>query len=168
MNSKAFIQALRKVIREEVQLAVRTELGKIGEMITENRTAKPAAAKYTESYRPTKPQPTVTKRPAVKQFSSNALLNEILNDTEMLSSNDYVEDLNENINYNDYSEWPTMKGGMDRTMAAVPPALFDVNGNRVDTVQLAQTEAGAAVVNALTKDYSAILKAAKAKSKIGR
>lgn len=167
MNSKDFIQALRKVIREEVQLAVRTELGKIGQMITENRAAGPAVTKYTESYRPTKTKPTVTK-PAAKQFSSNPLLNEILNDTDMLSSNDYMEDINEKINYNDYSEWPTMQVVMDRKTAAVPPILTDVDGNRFDTTKLAQTDAGAAVINALTKDYSAILKAAQAKSKIGR
>ena len=36
MNSKDFIQTLRKVIREEVQLAVRTELNKISPVINEN------------------------------------------------------------------------------------------------------------------------------------
>ena len=37
MNSKDFIQALRKVIREEVQNAVRTELSKITPLTEERR-----------------------------------------------------------------------------------------------------------------------------------
>ena len=42
---------------------------------------------------------------------------------------------------------------------AAAPVMTDLEGRRVDMNQLAQTEEGAAVVNALTKDYSALMKA---------
>jgi hypothetical protein len=44
-------------------------------------------------------------------------------------------------------------------MSAKPSVVTDINGQRIDMKQLAETEAGAAVVNALTKDYSALMKA---------
>ena len=164
MNSKDFIQVLRKVIREEVQVAVRTELNKIGETIVERKMPAPVKqqTRYVDTYKP------VSKKP-MKQFSNNPLLNEILNDTSMIEPDYTMESLNESIDYRDYSDWPTMERTIAPSMpATVPPVLTDINGNRVNTTQLAQTEAGAAVVNALTKDYSAVLKAAQAKSKIGR
>jgi hypothetical protein len=46
-----------------------------------------------------------------------------------------------------------------RMAPTAPSILTDVDGRRIDTNQLASTEAGAAVVNALTKDYSALMKA---------
>lgn len=162
MNSKDFIQALRKVIREEVQVAVRTELSKIGETIVERKAPVQQQSRYVDTYKP-------AVKKSAKQFSSNPLLNEILNETSTIEPDYSMESLNESINYHDYSEWPTMNRGMSPSMQApVPAVLTDINGNRVDTSQLAQTEAGAAVVSALTKDYSAILKAAQSKSKIGR
>jgi hypothetical protein len=64
--------------------------------------------------------------------------------------------MEEETNYNDFSEWPTMNSRP--TSKSVMP-VTDINGNRVDVNQLAQTEQGAAVVSALTKDYSALMKA---------
>lgn len=150
MNSKDFIQVLRKVIREEVQVAVRGELDKFSSVITESKT-KPVAqpVKYTEQYKP-KPQP------QKKQFTSNPTLNDLLNDTVGFKGEGPQVYLEESIDYNDRSEWPTMN--MSR-MPQAPPVLTDVDGRRFDVDQLASTEAGAAVVNALTKDYSALMKA---------
>jgi hypothetical protein len=166
MNSKDFIQALRKVIREEVQVAVRSELSKFGNVIAENRTPVTKVVerpRYTESY----------KKPTVKKsYSSNPLLNDILNDTEMLESETSMQSLNESIDYRDMSEWPSMNYNSQLSntrQATIPPVVTDINGNRVSTEALAATPGGAAVIEAITvKDYSAILKAAAAKSKIGR
>ena len=52
MNSKDFISALRKVIREEVQTAVRTELDKFSSVISESKKTKVSETtltRYTES-----------------------------------------------------------------------------------------------------------------------
>jgi hypothetical protein len=151
MNSKDFIQALRKVIREEVQSAVRTEFKKLNEgMIYETRKPQPVTTSYTQTYKP--------KATTKKQYSNNPLLNDLLNDTAFVPSEGPAVMLEEQINYNDYAEWPTMTSRMPVQRQA-PTVLTDVNGARVNVQQLAQTEAGAAVVNALTKDYSALMKA---------
>jgi hypothetical protein len=151
MNSKEFIQALRKVIREEVQMAVSSEFKKLNEGVINERVVKrQVPQKYTQSY---KPQTTQAK----KQYSTNPLLNDILNDTSNFKSGGPMVQLDEQINYNDYEEWPTM--GARPVARQLPSVLTDVNGARVNVQQLAQTEAGAAVVSALTKDYSALMKA---------
>ena len=61
MNSKDFIQALRKVIREEVSTAVRTELKQFGSVIAETKrpVRQEPAPTYTSTYK-SKPKP---KRP---------------------------------------------------------------------------------------------------------
>lgn len=153
MNSKDFISALRKVIREEVQTAVRTELDKFSSVISESKKTKvsePTLTRYTESY---KPKAIVQK----KQYTSNPTLNELLNDTSGFRGEGPQVYLEEQINYNDYSDWPTMN--MNRMNVATPQVVTDHEGRRIDMKQLAQTEAGAAVVDALTKDYSALMKA---------
>lgn len=155
MNSKDFIQALRKVIREEVTVAVRNELNQFSSVITETKKPK-EVAKYTDTYKPTpthRPQP---KQP--KQYVSNPMLNDILNETTGFAGEGPQVYLEESIDYNDMSEWPTMN--MNGRMATPAPSVVtDVDGRRIDVNQLASTEAGAAVVDALTKDYSALMKA---------
>ena len=152
MNSKDFIQVLRKVIREEVQVAVRKELSNLNTSINEEK----------EPVKLTTYASTIKRTPArqKKQYTSNPMLNDILNETAGFTSEGpavYLEESVNEINYNDFSEWPTMR----RTPgpAAAPTVLTDINGNRVNANQLAQTEAGAAVINAVTKDYSALMKA---------
>lgn len=155
MNSKDFISALRKVIREEVQTAVRTELDKFSSVLSESKKLQVTAAalpKYTESY---KPKPAAQK----KQYTSNPTLNELLNDTAGFRGEGpkvYMEEQINQTNYNDFSEWPTMNMNV---VATAPQVVTDHDGRRIDMQQLAQTEAGAAVVDALTKDYSALMKA---------
>lgn len=152
MNSKDFIQALRKVIREEVQTAVRTEINNI----LNEQTTKPAATKkplYTETYKPKKPAA------VKKQFTANPTLNELLNETAGFTNEGPRAYMEESVNYNDFSEWPTMPTNrISKAPASMIPTV-DAEGRRVDTSKLAQTEAGQAVVQALTKDYSALMKA---------
>jgi hypothetical protein len=155
MNSKDFIQALRKVIREEVSVAVRNELNQFNSVITESK--KKEVSKYTDSINPTKP----AQRPQPnqpKQYVSNPMLNDILNETVGFKGEGPQVYLEESVDYNDMSEWPTMNVN-GRMAPTTPSILTDVDGRRIDTNQLASTEAGAAVVNALTKDYSALMKA---------
>ena len=166
MNSKDFITALRTVIREEVQSAIKTEFKQFVQVIAEQRVNGPAPIvktipkpSFTDTMRPT--------RPAVKkQYSSNSMLNDILNDTEGLPG-EGPQVMTEGVNI--MEEWPEMKYGQVPSMPTRNMSLLtDIDGKVVDTSKLASTSAGAAVVNALTKDYSAFLKAAKEKSKIGR
>jgi hypothetical protein len=150
MNSKDFLQALRKVIREEVQVAVRTELTQFSSVITETKKQPTTTvSKYTESIKP------IAKQPVKKTLSKNSVLNDLLNETRGFSSEGPAVYMEEQIDYNDFSEWPTMNSRPTPTVSV----LTDVNGSKINAAELAQTEAGAAVVNALTKDYSALMKA---------
>jgi hypothetical protein len=158
MNSKDFIQALRKVIREEVSNAVRTELSKITPIINEQVTT----AKYTQTAKPTVTNKVIAKAPVKKQYTDNPTLNELLNDTAGFRNEYAGVSLDESINYNDFEEWPTM--GRKPASPASPIARtivpsVDLEGRPVNVAKLAETEAGAAVVNALTRDYSALVKA---------
>ena len=153
MNSKEFIQSMRKLIREEVQLAVRTELNKFKSTITESTrsvtktapvVAKPKSSAYSNSLKPK------------LQYTSNSMLNDLLNETAAHPFSGPIAYQEEQINYNDFSEWPTMNNNVAPRM---PNVITDINGARVDVNQLKQTEAGAAVVDAITKDYSALMKA---------
>jgi hypothetical protein len=140
MNSKDFLQTLRKVIREEVQVAVRSEFTKFSHALNES---KPAT--QDTSYTQTMKRKPVTK----KQFTSNSSLNDLLNETSGFSKQE--------LNYNDFEEWPTMSmgafGSNSTPKASVIPTV-DLAGNRVDANNLPDD-----VVSALTKDYSALMKA---------
>ena len=149
MNSKNFIQALRKVIREEVQVAVRTELKQFSSVISEVKQPAKTTVSYAETIKPkVKQQP--------KQYTGNPTLNELLNDTAGFKGDGPMAYLEEQIDYNDFSEWPTMQS---KPTPSMPAVVTDVDGRRIDINQLASTAEGEAVVNALTRDYSQLMKA---------
>lgn len=158
MNSKDFIQVLRKVIREEVQTAVRTELGNIGSMITEQ--------KQTTQHTSNRPQQPIqkynpAKRPAQasvkRQLTTNPLLNDILNETSGFRSEGPMSMMNESIDYSgDFDEWPTIQmngmAGMSQAANTIPKV--DTEGRYIDPSMLPEP-----LVQNLTKDYSALMKA---------
>lgn len=148
MNSKDFIQTLRKVIREEVQTAVRNELNNI---LNEGKNS--TQPKIVEQKK-VAPKQTYTSS-VKKQYVKNSLLNDILNETSGYSPSGPMAMLEENIDYNDFSEWPTMQRGMRPSMQpkSVLPTT-DLEGRPVNVNKLPDD-----VVNALTKDYSALMKA---------
>lgn len=151
MNSKEFLRTLRTIIREEVQDTVRAELKKFQSVITESKSTKVPATKYVDTYKPA-PKSTQQK----KQFVKDSLLNDLLNETSGFSGTGPMAYLDEQIDYNDQTEWPTMNASI---APRVPQVMVDNTGRAVNMKELAQTEAGAAVVDALTKDYSALMKA---------
>lgn len=144
MNSKEFLNALRKVIREEVSTAVRTELHSL---LTESTASKPVVKAPSKSVQTT---------PTKKSYVKNSLLNDILNETSGHTPSGPMALMEHDINYNDYSEWPTMKSkpmGMNQSSRSVLP-MTDLDGRPVNAQNLPDD-----VVNALTKDYSALMKA---------
>jgi hypothetical protein len=150
MNTKDFIQSLRKVIREEVQIAVRTELKQFTSVIQESKST--FTQKAPVQVKTNKPSYVKQQKP---QYSNNPMLNEILGKTSGFSGQGPMAYLEENVNYNDFAEWPTMNA----RPSIMPSVVTDINGSQVNMKKLAETEAGAAVVDALTKDYSALMKA---------
>ena len=145
MNSKDFIQALRKVIREEVQGAMRSELKEFSSLINEKTQN---IVSYSDSIKPKIKQ-------RAKQYTENPTLNELLNSTSGFSNNT-TSYMDEQINYNDFSEWPSMQS---KPMSMASPVITDIEGRKINTKQLASTPEGEAVVNALTRDYSQLMKA---------
>ena len=129
MQTKSFVKLLRKVIREEVRSAVRSELQQL------NENALPAT--------PIAREPVQQKR-----FVKNDMLNDILNETTA-----HVPD----------QEWSTMNFrsemaqaiGMESAGPASPLATTDINGEPVNM----NNEAVAATVDAMTRDYSGLMKA---------
>jgi len=148
METKSFFNALRKIIREEVQAAVRTEMKRV---LNEQRVAPKQIIDHgirmsEQAVKPSKP----------KTFVKDPMLNALLNET---AASPLIQD-----------EWATMdfksemaqafggtrSAGPDMSFAtpAVAP-LQDINGAPVNV----RNENVANVVNAMTKDYSALMKA---------
>jgi len=133
MEAKSFIKLLRKVIREEVRSAVRSELQQL------NENALPATSMLEPLRAP-------VSKP--KRYVKNDMLNDILNETTAIAPD---------------QEWSTMNFrsemaqsfGMDRTTPSAPLATTDINGAPINM----SNENVAATVDAMTKDYSALMKA---------
>tara|TARA_R100000008_G_C3581875_1_gene169093 strand:+ start:1504 stop:2004 length:501 start_codon:yes stop_codon:yes gene_type:complete len=147
---------LVKIIREVVKQEVKKEVSKI--LISEQRTSAVSSKKS---------KPIVRKKPVKKevQYTSNTALNDILNET--------VGGIEGN-GTSEFDEYPTMGGGtFDSTRAAELLGYGDTMGagndkelqRQVGAVQTMK-DAGVTtdqvpenVINALTKDYSAVMKA---------
>ena len=142
MNSKSFVKILRKVIREEVKLAVK-------EILTEEKTDHNKVMSHgmdlhglTES---------VPKRKK-KKFSKNSMLNDILNETSGVTPDGPLVS-------QDYPSMGSFKSDMAESFGTnrhpQTLATTDVNGAPVNM----SNEKVATTVNAMTKDYSALMKA---------
>jgi hypothetical protein len=143
MNAKNFIDALRKVIKEEVRSAVREEFSKM----SLNESKKPVT--FTVEDNILQDQYAVKKKPvAKKQLSKNSMINDLLNETAGFGRMDYGE----------FDEWPTMQTSMNAMMGSPRQTsmapMTDTEGRRVNAQELPDH-----VVSALTKDYSALMKA---------
>ena len=138
MSSKSFVKLLRKIIREEVQGAVR-------QVLTEQKTNHKQVIEHGMQM-----HETANMRPQ-KQFTKNSMLNDLLNETAGTPASA------------DMADWSTMNFksemaeayGMESTENANVAPSTGINGEVVNM----QKEGVAATVNAMTKDYSALMKA---------
>jgi hypothetical protein len=166
MDSNKFFKQLRQIIREEVEMAVHKEMNILYESLDKvSKKASNSQRMVTEATQTTKP---IFKKPAVKRpaatFSNNPLINDILNETANngFSSKDFHGILEESYNptqlgHNDFDEWPTMRNMSSMGMQSAPSAVTvaprtDIDGRPV-------TELAPEVEQALTRDYSALMKA---------
>lgn len=147
MDTKGFINTLRKVIREEVQLAVRTEMKR---MLTETKSDHKKTISHGLELDRIASQPPV-KRTERRTFSKDPLLNDLLNETATVPTDDWAT-----IDFR--SEMAQAFGGMrgngDSNIPFVAPQT-DIDGRPVNMAN----EQVATAVNAMTKDYSALMKA---------
>jgi hypothetical protein len=138
MKSESFVKLLRKVIREEVTLAVRKEMKSL---LTEKKTNHSKVIKHGLD---------IANKTAKtnKKYVKDPMLNDILNETSPLQGE-------RTMNYNS-SMAQSFKGMMNSEpdIQHVAP-MTDIQGKPVNV----NNESVATVVNAMTKDYSALMKA---------
>lgn len=164
MDSNKFLKQLRQIIKEEVQTAIHNEMNYLYESL-DKASKKASTNQRVVTETESKPlfKKANTRKPAAT-FSSNPLINDILNETANsgFSNKDFHGILEENYNpvqmgHNDFEEWPTMRNmsniGMSSapSVAAIAPRT-DIDGRPV-------TDIAPEVEQALTRDYSALMKA---------
>ena len=165
MDTSKFFKQLRQIIKEEVQAAVHSEMNYLYESldkVSSKTTQAPARQAQPALNTAKKPVPNTKK----ELFSSNPLLNEILNETANsgFSNKEFHGILEEEynpaqMNHNDFDEWPSMRNMS--TMSSSPAAILpktDIDGRPVQIENLDPS-----VEKALTKDYTALMKAINAK-----
>lgn len=140
MDTKSFIKALRTIIREEVQSAVRSELRNL---LTE-QPKKTYTPTVTETVMHSKKQTQKSK-----SFVKDPLLNELLNDTASRPLN-----LSEGGMLAFTSDMAQAFGTMRSSEPSIIPS-HDLDGKPVNV----DNDSVATVVNAMNKDYSALMKA---------
>ena len=149
MESKLFVKTLRKIIREEIQLAVRKE---IRAALKEQKTNHPRVINRGTSLHKMAHNIESNTRKKTK-FTKDNMLNDILNETAT------------NADFSTMYDGPAIMQGSYPTMGAIKtstavqrPILqkpIGINGEVADTSKPEVKE----VMTNITKDYSAIMKA---------
>ena len=149
MDTKKLIKAIQLIIKEEVKKEVAKREKAIRESIL--KEVKQSQPKLVEKD-PLDVDHIFEQRKEQKSFTKNSMLNTMLNETAQSG------------------EWRSMDGGpqvfnsshaqgFGSMMNNQPSVLQTHEGGQVSTQELQKTEAGQAVVNALTRDYSGLMKA---------
>ena len=152
MNTKSFVKILRKVIREEVQQAVK-------EALTEQKVSHKKVINHGLSL--SRMAESRSNRPK-KKFSKNSMLNDILNETadtaDFSNMNEgpavtqetwpVMDDVMTTDKVNSFASMMSPSQGVDVTPDS------DANGNTFNKNALPDH-----LTSALTKDYSAVMKA---------
>jgi len=151
MESKSFVKLLRKVIREEVCAAVRTEIKSV---LNENTTVTKHESDLQKIVGDTKKY----KPKAKKKFTKNSMLNDILNETATSADFSTMRDgpavmQQEYPSMGNYKAEMADSFGMQRGPA--PLTTTGINGEPMNM----NNEGVKAVASAMTKDYSALMKA---------
>ena len=166
MDTSNFLSSLRKIIREEVRTVIKQELTDI---LKEG--LKPTLTELTkQTTRTAKPQPTATRKStAVREvkstpnpvlFTDNKWAN-ILNETPILREqsgniNSYSEMLNEEMDDLSFTSADAQGFGMIRQSNNKPTIMEDPETGKVYDI-------APAVQDAMTRDYSGLMKAIAAK-----
>lgn len=142
MNTKDFVQVLRKIIKEEVKSAVKEAIRDINtNSLLENITID----------EPTEYKISKKKFTANKQFTKDPLLNSLLNETAINGASIPAE-------HNDFDEWPTMKMNSYASLMGNPKF---VESKKIDATPdgINPKAVPEEVKGALTRDYRSLMKA---------
>tara|TARA_R110002050_G_scaffold118879_2_gene236566 strand:+ start:5714 stop:6163 length:450 start_codon:yes stop_codon:yes gene_type:complete len=142
MKTDGFVKLLRKVIREEVSNAIKAELKPI---LNEVRSTKHDITLQEIASTPTRASTSNKK----KQYTKNSMLNDLLNETAAVATMDAGVEWNT----------PKFKSNLADAIGMNPaPRALATSGINGEAVNM-NNEAVASTVNAMTKDYSALMKA---------
>jgi hypothetical protein len=150
MNTKEFVQVLRKIIKEEVKSAVKEALRDVS---TDNLIESVVSTPKPEyNYKP-------KAKPAPKQFTKDPLLNSLLNET---AASGYT--IPSVTNYNDYNEWPTMEMNnlnVGSNYSSIMGSPKFVDNRKIDATPdgISPQAVPEEVKSALTRDYRSLMKA---------
>jgi hypothetical protein len=158
MDTKKLIKAIQLIIKEEVKKEVsKREKSLRASIIKEMKQSQPKVVERDpldiEHVFEQK-----TEQPA-KSFTNNSMLNEMLNETAQGGEWRSINSTGVGSGVFNSSQAQSFGGRVGQG----PQVLQTAEGRAVSTEQLQQTEAGQAVVNALTKDYSGLMKHINAK-----
>ena len=147
MEQKKFIQTLRKIVQEEVRSVIKQELTEILQEGLQSTVNELKSKKQPIQEHVSKP----TRKNKKSLFKTNKF-SDILNDTdslrEQVSVGDYASMMTEDITM---TSKDAMGFGMQRTGAA-PSVMTDPESGKTMQVD-------SVVANAMTRDYSALMKA---------
>ena len=144
MESKTFVKLLRKIIREEVSKAVKQAINESSINKVTN-----SSMNLSETFDDPMPNRLIAK----KKFTKNPILNDLLNET---ASSPVSKEMTDWSTMNFKSEMADAFG-IERSMnnSTMPLASTGINGEAVNM----SNEGVASTVKAMTKDYSALMKA---------
>jgi len=149
MNTKEFVQVLRKIIKEEVKSAVTEAMRDISiNNLVESVSSTPVYNTPIETYKP-KQQ---TKKTEPKTYTKDPLLNSLLNETAQSGAHIPLE-------HNDYSEWPTMDLKTDYSGIMGKPKF--VQSTKIDATPdgINPNAVPEEIKSVLTRDYRSLMKA---------
>jgi hypothetical protein len=156
MDTKKLIKAIQLIIKEEV----RKEVAKKEKVLRKSLMNEIKQSEVVERD-PLDIEHVFeqkTEQPA-KSFTNNSMLNEMLNETAQGGEWRSINSTGVGSGMFNSSQAQSFGGRVGQG----PQVLQTAEGRAVSTEQLQQTEAGQAVVNALTKDYSGLMKHINAK-----
>ena len=138
MKAQGFVKLLRKVIREEVRNVIVKELKPILNEVNIN--------KRDINLQEIADVPNIKTKPVMKkQYTKNTALNDILNETATTPPAEW-----NSVNFRS-----DMAEAFGMQTSETPSATKGINGESIDM----NNEAVASTVSAMTKDYSALMKA---------
>lgn len=152
MDSKSFVKVMRKLISEEVRKAVRAEMRTL---LKEQKTDHRKSMKHgMDMYQETRtPKPVSRKRDT--SFTKDSVLNDLLNETALTMNPKEMYGDQPMVSQDTLSFGSNDAQGFGMMRQHVQQPVTDINNNPVDTSNVKV----AAVVDNITKDYSALMSA---------
>ena len=154
MDTKKLIKAIQLIVKEEVKKEVAKKEKSLRESIL--KEVKQSQPKVVEKDPLDVDHLFETKQETKKSFTNNSTLNELLNETAQGGEWKSINGPGGVFNASQAQGWG---GGINTQQSTFQTA----DGSQVSAQQLQQTEAGQAVLNAVTRDYSALMKHMNAK-----